>query len=372
MTEKFKDYFVSQTLTKAWMNSDGKVSSYSPIKEKTTTGNPTRFYHRNLLDESDILPSVLDNLDRQFNTLTNHFKTGDYKHLFAPSIGIYSSILLQYERTPFYKGIHETFGEKLGNLANSTFLNGGYNWRKQKENGEKEDAEFLLNKIGTIYYEEMFIYDLERVYLHAPEGTTFLLGPNPMNLVNPLMEEKYIPYDKNRYELYGTMIIWPITPTIAVCLYDYSSYVIRQKKGVVELTKNDVDLINRVQIYNSKFSDDFVYAGDNEKTVKKLKKKQESRLWLSYNDEDKYPFSVDFSFVGIKADIYSNYAAIEEDPRREFVRDIQAFDDENLRGASENDLPQILPRRFAFANDKIFGEGRWQAFLELFNKGNSI
>ncbi len=211
----------------------------------------------------------------------------------------------------------------------------------------------------------MFIYDLERVYLRAPEGTTFLLGPNPMNLVNPLMEEKYIPYDKNRYELYGTMIIWPITPTIAVCLYDYSSYVIKNRKGMVELTKNDVELINRIQIYNSRFSDDFIYAGDNEKTVKKLKKKQESRFLLSYNDEDRYPFAIDFSFVGIKADTYNNYAMIEEDPRREFVRDIQTFDDENLRGASENDIPHILPRRFAFANDRIFGKGRWETFVEL-------
>ncbi len=363
MTEKFKDYYVSQTLTRAWMNKDGKVFSYSPGRDKTTIGNPTRFFHRNLRDDSDILFDVFKKLDNQFESMTQHFKTGDYKHLFAPTAGIYSAIILQYERTPFYKSLHETFEEKVGKLSKSTLLNGGHDLKSVKENSEKEDAEFLLKKIGTIYYEEMYIYDLERVYLHAPEGTSFILGPNPVNIINPLMEDDYIAYKKNRYELFGVMIIWPMTPTVAVCLYDYSSYVLKNRNGRVELNSDDVEIINKIQIYNSKFSDEFVYTGDNEKTIKSLHKTNGFRLPFSYNDEDRYPFGTSMSFIGIKADMYSEYSLIKEDPRRIFVRDIQAFDDENLRGVRESDVERVLPRRFAFANDKIFGKGRWQPFV---------
>ena len=97
--------------------------------------------------------------------------------------------------------------EKVTNLAEFTFLNGGYNRRKEKENGQRKMLSSFL-KIGTIYYEGMFIYDLERVYLHAPMGTSFILGSNPVNIVDPLIGEKYVPYDKKRYELFGTMLIW--------------------------------------------------------------------------------------------------------------------------------------------------------------------
>ena len=138
---------------------------------------------------------------------------------------------------------------------------------------------------------------------------------------------------------------------------------------MVDLIPADVDLINRIQIYNSMINDDFVYLGDNDKTIRKLEKGQEPRLLLSYNDEDKYPFAIDFSFAGIEAERYSNYSMVEEDPRRLFVRDIQKFDVENLRGASENDIHHILPHRFAFANDKIFGKGRWETFVATCSRG---
>lgn len=226
-----------------------------------------------------------------------------------------------------------------------------------------------MKKIGTIYYEEMYIYDLERVYLHAPEGERFILGPNPVNLINPLMEDDYISYKKNRYELFGTMIIWPMTPTVAVCLYDPSSYVLKTRKCRVELNAEDVETINKIQMYNSKFDDDYVYTGDSEKTIMRLYKNKNARFFLSYNDDDVYPFSTCMSFIGIKADMYSNYSLIKEDPRRLFVRDMQKFDSENLRGLTENEVMAIMPRRYAFANDKIFQEGRWQPFVKQYYSG---
>ena len=76
------------------------------------TGNPTRFFHRNLVDDSNILPSVFFNLGHEFDKLFNHFKSGDHKHIFSCTYGLYSSVLIQLKRTPFYKAVHETFGGK--------------------------------------------------------------------------------------------------------------------------------------------------------------------------------------------------------------------------------------------------------------------
>lgn len=368
MIEEYKEYYVSQTLTKAWSDDDGKVSSYNPSRDKITTGNPTRYFHRKLSRLDDSFPQIINKLDTQFTSLTDNFKSGDYEHIFTNYLGAYSSILFQFVRTPFYRSLHESITDKFKRVSESSFFNDGYNPKKDKASDSITETKFLWNKIGTIYYEEIYIYDLERVYLHAPKGTSFILGPNPVNIINPFMEDDYVEYSKNRYEISGTMLIWPMTPTVAVCFYDPFAYVIKQKNGRVDLAPGDVDVLNKVQIYNSPFNAEFVYKGDMVKTIQKISKKMEHRFFISYNDEDRYTFSTALSFIGIRALLYDNIDMIEEDPRRDFVKKIQDFDDRNLRGLNENEAVAVLKRRYNYANDLIFGEGKWQPIFEQYMK----
>lgn len=100
---------------------------------------------------------------------------------------------------------------------------------------ERFQAEFFSIASGT------YLWDLKSTLLYAPETHSFALGEAPLAVMNFFCtsEKLFSPF------LYhGVVLILPVTPKMAVCLYDDSVYKVKKRKGMAVLSDEDVDVIN--------------------------------------------------------------------------------------------------------------------------------
>ncbi len=104
--------------------------------------------------------------------------------------------------------------------------------------GERKASE-IINDISYSLIEGMYLMDFKTALLEAPDGFEFILGDNPVCILNPLGFVRQFPL-----YAHGTMFIMPYSPDRAFCLYDSSAYKLRKTDDRIVLSEDDVERIN--------------------------------------------------------------------------------------------------------------------------------
>lgn len=365
---KTRNYYVHRTLQKQWRDEDGTIKLYNVYGKKTVKGKNPIFFYDNLIGLKELVRECLENLDKVFDFLMeSYFLKGNSEHV-LDSYGLsYMAILLQLLRTDEYRFHHENVMEKIERLKTSTLFSGGYDYRKEEENAARLRSEYIDEVIANIYGDSLYIYDLRTAYLDAPPGKFFILGSSPMAIINPYIEGRYFTTDCPRYDLSGAVILLPLTPTTTLCLYDEAIYKMRTRNGRVQLNESDVDILNRIQLYNGD-ENKIIYKG-SEEDIRSIVKKLDGdkRDPFSYNRDDEYPFSIELSCLSIKAHAEEEYEKITSEPQRDFVKKLIYWDERpETERDKKKDYESYVSKRQTYVNDIIFGKGEWLPEFEDF------
>ena len=242
-----------------------------------------------------------------------------------------NAFLFQYLRTPnFFK---EDYAKCMGRKTLS-FLS-RYKGRDYFTVIEK-DFEILkghLAAMGDIAaMAAVESLDLEAALLYAPEGKKFVVGCNPVSTFNPFFEKRFASAKMNdkAYDIYGAVMVLPVSPEISIMLYDDSVYSLSTSDKIV-LPENDVDLLNIAQIYNSDIDGGVVYSSLDTSYLDSLKKRlgnlpfREGFAWFT---PERYPESMLLSVMSIREEAMKNLAKYAKAPLREYVKKVRVYDDE--------------------------------------------
>jgi hypothetical protein len=95
------------------------------------------------------------------------------------------------------------------------------------------------------------ILDLRMGLLESNGNIHFILGQNPVIRLNPFLQEKGWKWSTQGLALKGLLIIMPISPKYSVILYDNFCYKLKNKSPKWIISDDDVNLLNRLQYFNT-------------------------------------------------------------------------------------------------------------------------
>lgn len=216
---------------------------------------------------------------------------------------------------------------------------------------------FLLNRFIDACHDELTLMLLEPVLLSSPDESPFILGPCPMNLVNPFFSRRHPLYEDGKcYDLIGTCLVLPLSPTLSLCLYDPDIYRFRKKNGVVRLSSHDVDILNMIQIYNGGKTDGFVYTGDRGRIVDTILRFGGPGVRSECGMYDEYPFDTDLSCCFVRAESEEDFSSLREKKIPDFVTDFRKYSNDFIDRVNADMTKYGVEkhRRYVYAYNCLF------------------
>ena len=109
---------------------------------------------------------------------------------------------------------------------------------------------YFLFKIAS---ESIYIIaDLRIDILTAPQDYYFIIGENPVIVLNPILYEKKWPCGKESISSKGAIVLLPISDRKALILYDHEMYRLKKRNGQIVISEDDIELLNYCQfLYSS-------------------------------------------------------------------------------------------------------------------------
>ncbi len=109
---------------------------------------------------------------------------------------------------------------------------------------------YFLFKIAS---ESIYVIaDLRIDILTAPSECYFIIGEHPVIVLNPILYEKQWMSGKESIASKGAIVILPISDRKALILYDHEMYRLKKRNGQIEISDNDIELLNYCQfLYSS-------------------------------------------------------------------------------------------------------------------------
>lgn len=330
------------------------VKKYIPsviTKEWSEDGSTVKYIKKSGLSEGE---SLIDEMFTETFVLDYGYKNED------------EDLISIFESFEFFDDVKNGDKEALKNneaniaylLASQYYLNrnsrGAFDVYKQnneeKVNAVKSDDE-LIKVLVEVFsrtrgYSEraysmfliamkgMYLFDLKCTHLLAGENTSFFMGDQPMVMMNSLGKSENL-YN-NPFCFHGLIMLMPVSPKVAVCIYDDSVYKIKKKDGKTVLPREDVGFINR---YIADSSDKVIYreSEKNEKDwVISLLKEDEDR-----NDLEDNTLSV-FRILASSLDLTPNTL-------RDYCEELLSYDAEQL---SEENFSS-MDERFDYVNNLL-------------------
>jgi hypothetical protein len=354
MAEKYRHYYVSQALVRAWSEDGKKASWCNPIRDKSIpAGGIERYFHSAYIDEDGRVRANLDAFDIMFSRIVPALKAGDFSSLTDTEhqVCLRELLLMQIYQSPSIRGCFEGLKERLESLSDAPIFNGITATKERNEYYQKKRNRELFDAINKSITFGVYLIDLTPCLLRAPEGKSFLLGASSVSVLNPYVRMKDNPLlesDRIAFMDRGTVLVLPLTPSLSFCLYDGDIYSLPVSDGVCTISESDADILNRIQIYNTGMAEGVLYTGE-EKYVRSLVGRKGSgssiRSGFPGDDLDRYPFSTLLSVMDMK----ENREADDEDPRRELGINMRDYDDENFPKIKGDQFWPELEKRNRYA-----------------------
>lgn len=357
MAEMHKYYFVDSNLVSQWSDDGVHVSWLDPMsgeaEEKAEIGS--LFWSR--IGEDEQMDDFISSLDSLFSSYLECIKKENFNFFFTENNSGRGTLLFQMYRSDSY--LREEIPEKdnPGDFVHSAIS-------LTPEVVEQIIERCLLNKVyhflklfTSLFDDALLLLRLEPVLLHAPEGSSFILGSKAMNIINPFLGSRHpSTEEESTTDLYGACLVMPVSPSDALCLYDPVIYKLRKKGGKCVLTSHDVDILNKVQIYNGEDRCGYVYKGDGS-AVKELISSFEDTVECDNDfDNDCYPFDTELSCLQILLEAEENFSSYYERPVSKFVEEMKEFNIGYKKRihAPGDDREKEMHRRYVHAHNLLF------------------
>ncbi len=358
MAEKYKHYYVSQSLVKNWSKDGKHVAWFDPIKKKSIpNGGKGRYFHSNLIDIEQEMKEMLEKIDEYFESIVQVFLNGEVDCLKAHT-PISSREILMFQLLQAPQAFFSE--EKMITMIKSSLGFSFYDSRKEAE--EEARTENITTALSDMMTFGVDILDMEAVILDAPEGSSFLLGSFPFALLNPYFASAHPPKDPAlpAFDFWGAIIVLPLSPKMAICLYDPDTYTLLAEDGKAVLTEEDMNVLNSAALYNS---------GENGGVIHISGEEYINKLYYSLpNDDfyrdiylgdtlDEYPFPTNLSILKVKEEAEKELKKREQGLLRPFVSAIFDYDNNHPDKKKRKDFKKVCSKRFNEA-EKILAQLR--------------
>lgn len=344
MAAGFSKHNVPQVIIRRWSEDKNHVDWYNPVtKEEKKERTIASLYTEPLTGMKQYEMSAISYLEGNFTSYSKDLYTENFVNLRTGRSLIRSMLLFLYLCNPVYQNNLIFASEEI----QMQFDLSQYSGKRLKTMQTALHSTYVSSMLKEILLDEFTLYDLEPVLLKTPPSKSFVLGGNPVIVSNPFLgkEIKTVPYYINSYLLKGTVIILPLSPDRAFCLYDKGSYSLESDV----LSPDDTDIINREEIYCS--GEEYgIVTGCEKEYIEKLFSsiKGGVRKYGVYSRPDLFPFDVKLSVLGLKGQRVVTM--------RDFAHDVRAYDQ------AENGRLDI--RKADSALDK-----RYEVFKKRFRDG---
>lgn len=360
MGENYVNHYVDRDILKGWSDDDRSVMWCNPVEGKegrrVDIDNIYTLTLPTFPDETEFKIKIAEDF---FASTLNALRSGEKKVLDPVDTNEREPFYFEYLRalSCFKFDYARYMGEKV--LRNMNEYKGlAYYTVIEPSLGTVITHTKNSLELGSIF--SLPIMDLKSVMLHAPEGSSFIVGATPINVINPYFEKRFYKADKEaKITVYkGTMMVLPISPSLSICLYDSDVYDFEGDGESVVLSIGDVDILNKVQLFSSEIDGGVVYSG-SEEYIRKLKNDfpvkpyRTGRDWLR---ADRYPFWTMLSVMKVKDEAASALQKNLKSPMRQFPLLIKNYDAEWTRRTGKGFNRDSLIIRYNFAKKLIDGE----------------
>jgi hypothetical protein len=181
------------------------------------------------------------------------------------------------------------------------------------------------------------IIDLSIGILNNNTDIPFLIGEQPVVILNPFLQMKNWPESKLGIGNKGAMLILPLSPSKTLCLFDRQRYRFTNLKKVIDLNEQDVKLLNKCQFmktenciyYNKNISLEYLRKNALDTAEFRSYSNSKLRVLPTINNKEikiimfgdrELPIYQDFHFLGYIAREFYKDLGKSLDIRREHVK----------------------------------------------------
>jgi hypothetical protein len=293
----------------------------------------------NLYGSDQKLEQFFGKLESSASQVLAKLNTGNINLIEEEQWHIKLFMLNQLMRTPRFISVQDNGFEKLFK-----------NMASHDKNLKNHLDEFgtSLNDPYKLYFsfskDLLYIISDLRIGLLETDKSSFLIGQNPVILINPFLQEKnYWIWSTQGLAMKGIMMIMPISPRFSLILYDSLRYKLLNKNPKWIISGSDVEKLNDFQYCNTVECIYFSNYIDEEKRI------QKNNSYRNYRESDRsnfeiigsstdektgyktevtrvgtkeFPIEQKFGFVGYKAVEYGKKIISYNDAKREHVDDV--------------------------------------------------
>ncbi len=334
MAAGFSKHNVPQVIIRRWSEDRSHVDWYNPCTGEEKKGRSiASLYVEPLSGMKQYEMSAISYLEGNFTSFSKGLYSGDFTNLRAGQSLTRSMLLFLYLCNPVYQNNLIFASEEM----QMEFDLSKYSGKKLKTMETALHSTYVAATLKEILLDEFTLYDLEPVLLKTPQSKSLVLGGNPVVMSNPFLgkDVKTVPFYVPPYLQKGALIILPISPDTAFCLYDKGSYSLKSDV----LSEDDTDTINREEIFQS---------GETYGVVSCCEKEYIGKLYSSikggvrkrgvYSRPDLFPFDVKLSVLGLKG---QRVVAL-----RDFAHDVRAYDEAKNAKFDIRKADSALDRRY--------------------------
>lgn len=358
--ENYVNHYVNRDILRGWSDDGKSVMWCNPVEGKEGRSvDIDEIYTITLPEFSDEVAAKVDYAGVYFRKMINALRSGEQKVFDPVDTDQRETFYYEYLRalSCFKLDYARYMGEKVLSLMNE-YKGLSYYTVIEPSLGTLINHEKISLDHGPIFSLPMM--DLKCVMLHCPEGKSFILGATPVNVLNPYFEKRFYKVDNEaKITVYkGTMMVLPVSPSLAVCLYDSDVYDFEGDGESVVLSEGDVDILNKVQLFSSEIDGGVVYKCDEEyiralKNDFPVKPYRTGRDWLR---ADRYPFWTMLSVMKVKDEAVSSLKKNLKSPMRPFSLMIKNYDREWERRTGKGFNRDAIIKRYLFAKKLLSGE----------------
>lgn len=197
-----------------------------------------------LYGEDQILEKIYSQLEDKVAPLLRKVNSNNLVLSNEDKAWIQTFVLFQNFRTP-------EASLKIQNIMNNFFVRFPQLKARYKDNfhGFPNDYYFLFKIASESIYT---IADLRIDVLTASSDTYFVIGEHPVIVLNPILFENDWPSGKDSVSSKGAIVLLPVSDRKTLILYDFEMYRLKKKNGIVQISNDDVKLLNYCQfLYSS-------------------------------------------------------------------------------------------------------------------------
>ncbi len=358
--ENYVNHYVNRDILRGWSDDEKSVMWCNPVEGKEGRSvDIDEIYTITLPEFSDEVAAKVDYAGVYFRKMINALRSGEQKVFDPVDTDQRETFYYEYLRalSCFKLDYARYMGEKVLSLMNE-YKGLSYYTVIEPSLGTLINHEKTSLEHGPIF--SLSMMDLKCVMLHCPQGKSFILGATPVNVLNPYFEKRFYKVDNEaKITVYkGTMMVLPVSPSLAVCLYDSDVYEFEGDGESVVLSEGDVDILNKVQLFSSEIDGGVVYKCGEEyiralKNDFPVKPYRTGRDWLR---ADRYPFWTMLSVMKVKDEAVSSLKKNLKSPMRPFSLMIKNYDREWEHRTGKGFNRDAIIKRYLFAKKLLSGE----------------